>query len=386
MNQSLDVVVVGGGIVGLSAAIAMRTRGFSVAIVDAGTLTVDLQTHDPRVYAVNKASQCLFEEIGVWPHILASSTVSPYRHMHVWDASSGACIDFYARMIGTDKLGVILQESLIKQALLERASSLDVVFFQGARVSSLQSDSDGVRLGSEGDNWHAKLLIVADGANSATRQRLGVSVTTWPYHQHAIVATIGTEKPHQETAYQVFHTQGPLAFLPLTDSHQCSIVWSTSTAHAHALMDLPDQAFAQQLTQAFSAKLGDCEVLSQRHQFPLHMRHVDRYSGLNWLLMGDAAHTIHPLAGLGLNVGLADLTTWLANLDANNLTAWSSKTLGAYQRQRKFAVWQTIALMGGLKTLFSNPLPPIVALRGFGLSACNRLSPLKRFFIEHAAG
>ena len=214
---------------------------------------------------------------------------------------------------------------------------------------------------------------------------LNVPITTWPYHQQAIVATIGTEKPHQETAYQVFNTHGPLAFLPLTDSHQCSIVWSTSTAHAQALMVLSDDDFATELTAAFSEKLGRCAVLSRRQQFPLHMRHVERYSGTNWLIMGDAAHTIHPLAGLGLNVGLADLNAWLTNIDAAKSKRWSSKMLGAYQRQRKSAVWQTIAMMSGLKTMFSNPTRPFVTLRGLGLNACNQLSPLKRLFIEHAS-
>ena len=151
-------------------------------------------------------------------------------------------------------------------------------------------------------------------------------------------------------------------------------------------MTLSDESFSEALTDAFTAKLGACEVLGKRHQFPLTMRHTKQYSSSNWLLMGDAAHTIHPLAGLGLNVGLADLSSWLTHLDTNPQHAWSNKTLGAYQRERKHAVWQTIALMGGLKTLFANPLPPLTVLRGLGLRACNHLSPLKRLFIEHAAG
>jgi 2-octaprenylphenol hydroxylase len=151
-------------------------------------------------------------------------------------------------------------------------------------------------------------------------------------------------------------------------------------------MSLSNDHFSAKITQEFAAKLGEGKVIGPRHQFPLHMRHTKRYSGPHWLLMGDAAHTIHPLAGLGLNVGLADVTTWLKNLPQIKQQAWSNKTLAAYQRQRKYEVWQMIALMEGLKAVFANSLPPISALREAGLSACNALKPLKRFLIEQAAG
>lgn len=382
--HTFDVIVVGGGVVGLSAAIAMQQRGFSVAIIDAGDLDANTATSS-RVYAINHASRQLLSALELWTDI-DSSRLSPYTHMHVWDASNKAHIDFDARMIATNELGMIIEESAIKQAALAKAQSLGIAFFPQSRVTAVQSNNTGIELRTDNQLWQSKLLIVADGAQSATRQLLGVSVTSWPYHQNAIVATITTEHPHQQTAYQVFNPDGPLAFLPLVDNHQCSIVWSTSPARAAQLMALEDDEFSYQLNCAFNAKLGVCRVQGTRHQYPLHMRHTKQYSGSNWLLMGDAAHTIHPLAGLGLNVGLDDLRVWLSQLDANKAHTWSNKMLQAYQRQRKHAVWQTIALMGGLKTLFANPLPAITALRGIGLSACNNLSPLKRLFIQHAAG
>jgi len=151
-------------------------------------------------------------------------------------------------------------------------------------------------------------------------------------------------------------------------------------------MSLPDQQFAEQIQDAFAAKLGNCNLIGKRHQFPLHMRHAKSYSGPHWLLMGDAAHTIHPLAGLGLNVGLADLQAWINIQGTEKHHTWPTKILGAYHRQRKFQVWQMIALMEGLKTIFTNPIPPVTTLRGFGLRACNNLTPLKRWFVEQAAG
>jgi len=385
MSERFDIIVVGGGIVGLTAAIAMRQRDFSVAVIDAGAMTMNMAHPDSRVYAINQASQSLLQTLGVWQQ-LDKSRVSPYSHMHVWDAANGACLDFDARMMGTDKLGAIIEESVIKHALLQQASAEGVVFFPHHRVSAVETTVDEVQVLSDTKVWHASLLMVADGAMSATRQLLDVAVTSWPYHQHAIVATVETELSHQQTAYQVFNADGPLAFLPLSKAHQCSIVWSTTPTHAQTLMALSEDDFNQQLTQAFAAKLGASRLLGTRHLFPLHMRHTRQYSGRRWLLMGDAAHSIHPLAGLGLNVGLADVSAWLANLDASNSPAWSNKVLGAYQRQRKSAVWKIIALMEGLKTLFINPTFPVTTLRGLGLRACNNLPALKRFFIEQAAG
>lgn len=385
MNACFDVIVIGGGIVGLSAAIAMSQRGCSVALIDAGALTADAASVDSRVYAINNASQSLFQTLGAWEH-LDKARLSPYNHMHVWDAVNGAHIDFDARIVGMDRLGTIIEESVIKYALLQQISAQSIALFPHCRIAAVEHTPDAICIDGGSKTWQAKLMIVADGAVSATRQLLGVPVTSWPYHQQAIVTSIHTEKSHQRTAYQVFNSDGPLAFLPLADPHHCSIVWSTTPTRAQQLMSLPDEQFAEQIKDAFATKLGNCKVIGKRHQFPLHMRHAKQYSGPHWLLMGDAAHTIHPLAGLGLNVGLADLNAWMSILGTDKYHTWSTKRLGAYQRQRKFQVWKMIALMDGLKTIFANPSTPVAVLRGFGLRACNSLSPLKRLFVEQAAG
>lgn len=383
MNQSFDVLVIGGGVVGLAAAIAMSQRHLSVALIDAGTLSVETSTIDARVYAINHASQALFESLGVWEQ-LDTTRLSPYTHMHVWDAANLAHIDFDARMISTDRLGTIIEESIIKQALLQELSTQRITTFPDCKVTDICFSPDAIYISAGTKQWQAKLLIIADGASSASRQLLGVSVTNWPYHQHALVTTVKTEKPHLDTAYQVFNADGPLAFLPLSHPSQCSIVWSTSPKRAQTLMNLADEAFADQLTEAFATKLGQCTLIGKRHQFPLHMRHAQRYAGPRWLLMGDAAHTIHPLAGLGLNIGLADLASWIAILDANDAyPVWTKRILGAYHRRRKYTVWQSILLMESLKAFFANPLPSIATARGLGIRACDSLLPLKRLFIGH---
>lgn len=380
MNDSFDVVVVGGGIVGLSAAIAMRQKGFRVALLDAGPIKVPLKSS--RVFAMNRASEALLTDLGVWSR-MDKTRDAPYRHMHVWDAVSAAHIDFDAQMIAAERLGTIVAEKSVKQALLEVAVEASVEFIENGTIASIAYTPQGLCLTCDDHiQRDTRLLVVADGAFSTTRALLGVTLTHWSYHQEALVATIQVEKSHQRTAYQVFHPDGPLAFLPLAKDTQCSIVWSSSPAKAERLMALSSDAFEKELTDAFASQLGQCTLIGERRLFPLHMRHANTYVGPNWLLMGDAAHTIHPLAGLGLNLGLADLAAWLRYLDTKALT--SKKVLGMYQRQRKSAVWQAIVLMEGLKTLFANPLPPFALLRGIGLRFCNGSTLLKRFFIEQA--
>ncbi|STX27517.1 2-polyprenyl-6-methoxyphenol hydroxylase [Legionella beliardensis] len=384
--HQFEVIIAGGGIVGLTAALAMARRDFHVALIDASDLKIkSLENPDLRVYAVNHASQCLLKQLGAWDR-LDKSRISPYRHMHVWDATTQACIDFDARLIANTNLGAIIEEAVIKNALLEcLASENNVTVFSNHRITNLTRMTQGLTVASQQQTWNTRLLLVTDGGNSPIRNMLNVPVTSWPYHQHALVATVQTEKKHQKTAYQVFNRDGPLAFLPLANE-TCSIVWSTTPSHVNHLMSLSPDKFEQALSEAFAYKLGQVNLLSERHQFPLVMRHAKQYVGENWLLMGDAAHTIHPLAGLGLNVGLADVTTWLNCLDKTSNKNFSKSKMASYQRQRKHAVWQVITLMGGLKTLFANPLPPIIALRKLGLNACNQLTPLKRMLIEQAVG
>lgn len=390
MSQSFDVLIVGGGITGLTAALAMAKRQQDVGLIDAGSLSTEpsnsVCSSPPRVYAINKTSQHVLNQLGVWQR-LTTTQVSPYQHMHVWDAVSSACIDFDSRAIAESSLGAIIEEEALRQALLQEISQQpNIHLFADSPIDLIQNNDLSIQVASKQMVWQGQLLMIADGASSPCRDLLQIEMTSWPYQQNAIVATVHTDKSHQRTAYQVFNPDGPLAFLPLVDPNECSIVWSTDEPHAQHLMSLDEQTFNEELTDAFAAKLGPVRLTSARHQFPLQMRHVKEYVGTRWLLLGDAAHTIHPLAGLGLNIGFADLASWLRYYDLSEQPLADKKRLGAYQRERKNAVWQTIMLMEGFKRLFQNKTKSVGFMRALGLNVCNRSSIIKRLFIEHAAG
>ena len=387
MTTNYDVAIVGGGIVGLTAALGMARRGFSVAVIDYGPLSVSVnKKSDSRVFAINHASQKLLSSIGVWS-LIDEEKLSAYQHMLIWDAANQGSIEFDARMIVKDKLGFIVEESVIRAALLQALAAVDnITLFPKHTIDQLTQQEKNIQLHSGKHSWTVPLLVAADGANSPCRTLLNVPMTTWPYHQHAVVATVMTELPHNKTAYQVFNPEGPLAFLPLANPQQCSIVWSTTPERAQELLALSEESFNQALTEAFAGKLGAITCCGERYQFPLVMRHVQQYVDDNWVLMGDAAHTIHPLAGLGLNLGLADVADWFSVLDKAPGKLPTKKYREAYQRSRKNEVWQVILLMQSLKALFGSTSPPVRFLRGLGLKCCDHLSLLKRLFIGYAQG
>ncbi len=382
MNKH-DIAIIGAGVVGLSAALRMAQLGFEVALIDAMDNPALEKCVNSRVYALNAASEKLLTTLGVWPNI-DEDKITAYDRMHVWDEASGAHIDFDSRLIAEPKLGVIVAESALKKALLKQIEleSKIKVFFN-TRITAIHTDDERVKINAETNTWQSRMLFVCDGAESFARKLLGVGMVSWPYHQSALVATVGVKKPHQRSAFQVFTKNGPLAFLPLADPNQCSIVWSTSAKRAAELARLDKAEFEQQLERAFESKLGQVSLIGSKQQFPLVMRHCRRYVGKNWLLMGDAAHTIHPLAGLGLNIGLADITV-LTTCLANSNHQFSQKMLQHYHRQRTSEVWKVIAVLSGLKTLFITKLPFVAGLRARGLWGFNQLPLLKRWIISEA--
>lgn len=385
MNNHYNSIVIGGGVIGLSAAIGMKLNRQTTALIDAGSMSVETEKHDPRVYAINHASELLFKKLGVW-QLLDKDRLQPYQGMKVFDSITHTNIEFDSRMTGTSQLGYIIEESILKKALLSRACSIGVEILANQPVTNVTASKQKSTVYCDHQTLCTDLLLVADGAQSKTRALLDVPVTQWSYHQHAVVTRVETEKSHQLAAWQMFNPDGPLAFLPLTNQKQCSIVWSTKPNLAKSLVNMSELEFNQAIEDAFQSKLGACRVLDKRIHFPLNMRHVKQYSGEGWLLMGDAAHTIHPLAGLGLNLGLEDVATWLEIVEQNNRAFNSKAKLAAYQRNRKAEVWKIILTMQGLKSMFSNVPPTVKSIRGVGLQVINHVPLIKAFFIRQASG
>src|SRR5476649_2016866 len=312
MDMRADVLIVGAGMVGSALALALQGSGLQVLLLDGSPLSVKPFDQDaafePRVSALSAASQRILERLGVWDGI-AKRHSSPYTDMHVWDGSGTGQIHFSAGSVHADVLGHIVENRVIQDALLERLHDSEIGLLANARLEQMRRSGDDWLLTlADGRTLRAPLVIAADGANSAVRRLTGTQTREWDYLHHAIVTSVRTTKPHRKTAWQRFTDDGPLAFLPLAREGEnwCSIVWSVTPAEAERLTALPDEAFCLELEQAFEGRLGGVISADPRLCVPLRQRHAKRYVAEGLALIGDAAHTIHPLAGQGVNLGFLD--------------------------------------------------------------------------------
>ncbi|WP_046005549.1 FAD-dependent monooxygenase [Pseudoalteromonas rubra] len=386
--QQVQVCIVGGGCVGLALALGLAKNNISVMVLDAGPEPQPLsEDYGARVSAISLASQSLFESLGVWDAIKAQRATA-YRKMSVCDADSFGRIQFNAQQLALPELGHIIENDAIRFALyqaLQQHSQASLLF--GSRYQSIhQTDSDVLITLEQGTPVMAKLLVAADGANSGVRSQFNLPISFWDYDHHAIVATIKTEQPHDATARQVFLPNGPLALLPLSDPHTQSIVWSTAPEHARELMAMDEQSFNKALSAASDLQCGLCTVQGERAVFPLTMRYAQQWLTGKVVLMGDAAHTIHPLAGLGMNLGLKDAAHLINALSEDNEEFASHSTLREYERTRKLDAQKHIAMMQGLKELFSGSHPLKKLVRGVGLNVVDNLGPIKDLFVQQAIG
>ncbi|MCV6605502.1 MAG: UbiH/UbiF/VisC/COQ6 family ubiquinone biosynthesis hydroxylase [Porticoccaceae bacterium] len=394
MTRHFDVVVAGGGMVGSAFAglLADRCSDLSIAVVESRPFDgyFEGDKFDPRVVALTETSRQLLEHIGVWPAI-AERRVAPYTHMSVWDADGTGFIEFDSSDVGAPSLGHIVENSNIVGALQQRLRQwANMDFICPARVTAAKTLDDGVSVTLDsGEQLSAQLLVAADGALSSVRDLCGFQLEDKPYGHSAIVATVRCQHAHKNTARQWFASDGPLAFLPLPESRTISFVWSQLEQHADELMALPDDSFCTQLSRASSACLGDVEAVSKRFCFPLHQRHASDYVQPGIALLGDAAHTIHPLAGQGVNLGFKDviaLVNELQRAHQRGLPLGDISALGRYQRQRKPDNLATMMAMKGFKELFASDNPGVRLLRNEGMSLVNRMGLVKKQLVRQAMG
>ncbi|BCR28743.1 2-octaprenyl-6-methoxyphenol hydroxylase [Aeromonas caviae] len=389
--QEVDVVIVGGGMVGLGLAAALKQSTLRVAVVE-GRLPDPVlgAAPDSRVSALSLASQRILQGVGAWDGI-AARRLQPYERMQVWEQDSFGQIAFDAASLRQGALGHIVENRVIQLALLEAIGGAgNIQLLTPARAKSLQSSAAGALLLLEdGRALSASLVVAADGAQSWVRRQADIPLTSWDYGHHALVATVRCAEPHEAVARQIFTPQGPLAFLPLWEPDLCSIVWSVPAKRAEALCALDDERFSRQLTAAFDGRLGLCKVEGARSAIPLTARYARDFARERLVLVGDAAHTIHPLAGQGVNLGLLDAAALAEQIlihHGKGADIGLLANLRGYERWRKSEAARMLAAMEGLKRLFagSNPLKKLV--RGVGLCAVDALGPLKQGMIRAAMG
>lgn len=390
---NFDVVIVGGGIVGLSLANELVGSDFSVAVVERNTLKIITEEIDCRVSAINRSALKRFERTGVFNSSLMQR-ICAFEKMFVWDKGGAGQIQFDSAELGVSELGVIVENNVLQKMLLENISSAENVTYLSPEeivnidYSIAEAESNTCIGLASGKKIYATLLVGADGVHSKVREAADIQQVAQSYQQQGLVCNVKTSEPHQNIAWQCFMPSGPLAFLPLYNGSS-SIVWSLDEDVAANVMSLDESAFKEALAEAAEFKLGEILDVSQRFLFPLSHSHVDEYVKSGLALIGDAAHNIHPLAGQGANLGIADafiLADVITDAKKSN-RQWSAlHTLKKYQRQRKGTNRVMEMSMTGFKELFGHENALLSEIRNAGLSLVDHIPALKQRVIKQAFG
>jgi 2-octaprenyl-6-methoxyphenol hydroxylase len=397
-----DVLIVGGGLAGLSLAAALGHAGLRVTVADRDAPSRQLdESFDGRTTAIAYGSQRLLAEIGVWARL--AEDAEPIREIRVADGGSSLFLHFDHREVaGTDgaPFGWIVENRRLRRALFERVAELPRVTHlapMAVETHAVEGETVVVTL-ADGSTRRARLLVGADGRGSPTRERAGIGTIGWPYHQTAIVCVAGHELPHNGIAVEHFLPPGPFAILPMTDApphsewggmHRSSIVWTERPQTVEALLNADPARFDAELQRRFGPHLGVVRTLGRRFSYPLSLLQARRFVAPRLALVGEAAHAIHPIAGQGLNLGMRDVAA-LAELVVDQarlgLDIGAPALLTAYARRRRVDALALSAATDVLDRLFSNDIPPIAAARRIGLAAVGQVPPLKRFFMRYAMG
>lgn len=392
-----DLLIIGGGMVGLALAIDSALSGMIVAVVEKDlpeTETLVAGVYSPRVSAISRQSQDWLTGLGVWQH-LPAGRACPYRQMKVWDGQGQGRIGFHADEVQAEDLGHIIENRWLVSALWHQAEQTPgITLLAGRTLQHWQNQGDQILATLSDDSTvTASVMAACDGRFSKVRRDAGMATREWDYHQHAIVTTVRHHQPHCGVAHQVFLETGPLAFLPLQDEtgdqHASSIVWSVDNNAVQPLLDLPKDEFLSALNRRFEHTLGELTDCDPRVSFPLQQMHSKHYIAPRLVLVGDAAHALHPLAGQGVNLGFQDAATLASEWHRARQRGedpGSERTLRRYQRQRQGHNLGAMATMEGFKRLFGSDHPLAVLSRNWGMSQLDRLTLAKRPLIRTALG
>ncbi|MGP1924380.1 MAG: FAD-dependent 2-octaprenylphenol hydroxylase [Arsenophonus sp. NEOnobi-MAG3] len=391
--QFFDVVIVGGGMVGLALACGLHGCGMRIAVIEHSSLQDQFDPQEApslRVSAINAASQKLFDYLGVWQTIV-QKRVGSYQKIEVWEQDSFGRIQFDAKDYYLPGLGYIIENLIIRGSLWQQAqSSTDITLLTDNILKKVGFGENEVFMTFDNEQMlTARLVVGADGTNSWVRQKADIPFSFWDYEHTALVATIRTEMPHIHTARQSFHKDSILAFLPLHDPHLCSIVWSLPAMQARRRLNLEISAFEKELSVALDMRLGFCQLITERQIFPLIGQYARNFASQRIALLGDAAHTIHPLAGQGVNLAfmdVAELIGQLVRLNNEGKDIGKYLYLQSYERKRKHSALLMLASMQVFRQLFdgNNPIKKIV--RDVGLQLANRLPGIKPQLLSYALG
>lgn len=390
--MNYDIIIIGGGIVGqvLACLLAEQTP-LSIALIEANSseCSWDPNNYYHRVSAIALSSKRIFEKINIWSNLM-TKRVSPFNQIKVWDAATESKIHFDSNEIAEPVLGYIVENNLLQSVLSKKLKNYSQIsLLSSIKLTNVNVSESCIELVAADCRYAGKLAIAADGANSWLRSQINIQIDRYAYQQQAIVATVKTSIPHRHMAQQVFLEDGVLAFLPLANQHMSSIVWSVPTEMANTLIKLTDDQFKLELAKSFVYQLGEIVEVDKRYTFPLHKQQAKHYIQPRIALVGDAAHTVHPLAGLGLNMGLLDAAS-LAEIIADAVHEQrdfsSQVTLRHYQRWRKADNFSMIAGIDFIKNMFSAKQKSLQTLRSIGLGITDQVQWLKHIFMNSAVG
>jgi 2-octaprenylphenol hydroxylase len=383
MSSDQHIAIAGAGPVGAVAALALQQRGFAVTIIDRikpmpGPHGLGM---DIRNVALSRGSRQLIESLITWPQ-----QAGMFKTMHVWEQWGVNALNFDAAELGSDCLGWIAEVAPLLQALwqqLEANADIRVVL---GDIQAVETDATGVMVTVAEETLHADFLFAADGARSAVRNLLEVATDIWPTGQSALTTVVETEHSHEHTAWQRFLVDGPLAFLPSKHEHYSSVVWSQSPASLETNLGLADDEFSHRVGAALENRLGRIVQVAQRLSFPLQQQLArSAQPRPRVLLIGDALRVVHPLAGLGVNLGLEDVSALLQRVDETTADL-APECFTKFARQRLLKSQLMLRIMAGLKTLYGQPAPLLSWIRNVGVGAVNQSDWLKRQIMIEALG
>lgn len=384
-----DLVIVGGGITGLTLAAALKNSGLSVLLIEAKVTSAAVAKG--QAYAIHMLSALIYQGIGIWDKILPR--IAKYRQVRLSDADYPEVVEFTTRDLGTPELGYVAEH----QALLEPLQAFvqncpNVTYLCPAEVVNTHYQPDvvaiDIKIADESRTVRSKLLVAADGSRSPIRQAAGIKTSGWKYWQSCIVAFVKPEKSHNDTAYEKFWTSGPFAILPLP-GNRCRIVWTAPHTEAQALCALDDERFLAELSQRFGKQMGKLELEGDRFIFPVQLMQSDRYVLPRLALVGDAAHNCHPVGGQGLNLGIRDaaaLAQVIQLATAKGEDIGNIQVLKRYERWRKTENLTILGFTDLLDRMFSNNFLPILLIRRLGLWVMRRVPALKIFTLKLMIG